>query len=73
MRFFEYLDTIYQAHSFTGHACYFIQIHIATKIISPLVSHIFIVSQVEEKEGIYGPSPMANKQLMAGTEKDADE
>lgn len=50
MRFFEHPDTVCQANAFTGHACYFIQTHIDVKVVSPHVSHVFTVNEIEEKK-----------------------
>lgn len=47
MRFFEHPDTIYQANTFIGHACYFIQTPIIVKVLSPCVSLVFIINETE--------------------------
>lgn len=59
--FYEYSDSIYQASTSKGHACDFIRTHITMWVISPCVSHDFIVNEAGVKEEIYESSSMAKQ------------
>lgn len=59
--FYKYSDTTYQASVSKGHVCNFIKTNITMWVISPCVTHDFIVNEAGVKEEIYEPIAMAKQ------------